>query len=312
MDSSAAHPTGSRRAILGPLLSAIALERRDIFSVAVYALFSGLLTLVVPVSVQALVNTISFGTLLQPLITLAALVLLLLGISALCRVMLLIVVESIQRRLFVRLGFAWTLKLAQPSASGLEPKKFLEISTIQKAAAVFLVDGMAIVLQLVVGLLLLAVYHPWFLAFDLLLIGALLVSILGFSGKGTRTSLQESSAKYEFVAFLESQAREGTNKHAALKEADEKISRYLRERRNHFSVLMFHHLSGFGLQVFFSALLLGLGGWLVIQKQLSLGQLVAAELVLTSVLSGASKLGKYLETYYDLLASFSKAVPRVH
>jgi ABC-type bacteriocin/lantibiotic exporter with double-glycine peptidase domain len=75
---------------------------------------------------------------------------------------------------------------------------------------------------------------------------------------------------------------------------------------------MFHHLSGFGLQVFFSALLLGLGGWLVIQKQLSLGQLVAAELVVTSVLSGASKLGKYLETYYDLLASFSKAVPRVH
>jgi putative ABC transport system ATP-binding protein len=295
-----------------PLLRAAAYERRDIFSVMVYALFSGLLTLVVPVSVQALVNTISFGTLIQPLIILAIIVMVLMGISALCRLLLIVVVESIQRRLFVRLAFDWTRKQAR-SGRDLDSKKFLEITSIQKACSIFLIDGMAVILQLFLGLLLLAVYHPWFLVFDLLIVLALGFSIFGFYKRGEFTAIQESTAKYEFVEFLENlEHQKFKSREELLAEADASVINYLRRRKSHFAILLFHHLSGFALQVMFSALLLGLGGWLVIQKQLSLGQLVAAELVLTSVLSGASKLGKYLEAYYDLLASYYKAVPREH
>jgi len=61
-----------------------------------------------------------------------------------------------------------------------------------------------------------------------------------------------------------------------------------------------------GVQVTFSVLLLLVGGWLVIQGQLSLGQLVAGELVATAALASLAKLGRKLPKVYDLITSFEK------
>ena len=55
-----------------------------------------------------------------------------------------------------------------------------------------------------------------------------------------------------------------------------------------------------------SSLILGLGGFLVIKGQLTIGQLVAAELVTTIILASFSKAGKYLESFYDLYAAIDK------
>jgi ABC-type bacteriocin/lantibiotic exporter with double-glycine peptidase domain len=55
-----------------------------------------------------------------------------------------------------------------------------------------------------------------------------------------------------------------------------------------------------------STFLLGLGGWLVINRQLTLGQLVASELIVTLVLSALAKSGKHLQSFYDLEASLDK------
>jgi ABC-type bacteriocin/lantibiotic exporter with double-glycine peptidase domain len=55
-----------------------------------------------------------------------------------------------------------------------------------------------------------------------------------------------------------------------------------------------------------SVLLLFVGGALVIGGQLTLGQLVAAELVAGTALLSIGKLGKQLPKIYDLVASFEK------
>ena len=53
-------------------------------------------------------------------------------------------------------------------------------------------------------------------------------------------------------------------------------------------------------------MLMGMGGWLVINRQLTLGQLVAAELIVSLVVASVSKIGKYAESYYDLMSSAEK------
>jgi ABC-type bacteriocin/lantibiotic exporter with double-glycine peptidase domain len=52
--------------------------------------------------------------------------------------------------------------------------------------------------------------------------------------------------------------------------------------------------------------LLGIGGVLVIEQTLTLGQLVASELIVSGVLTGITKFAKMLETLYDMVASLSK------
>jgi ABC-type bacteriocin/lantibiotic exporter with double-glycine peptidase domain len=52
--------------------------------------------------------------------------------------------------------------------------------------------------------------------------------------------------------------------------------------------------------------LLAVGGWLVINGRLLLGELVAAQIVVTLVVATFAKLGKQLEAYYDMLAGVDK------
>ncbi|MEQ1949529.1 MAG: ABC transporter ATP-binding protein [Bryobacteraceae bacterium] len=301
------------------LFALLDLERNDLWVAIVFSLAIGLLTLAVPVTTQALVNTVAFGTLLQPLVILSVLVLSLLLVSAFLQTIRFHVVEVLQRRLFVRLASESFHRLLSAKADVLRMQngpevvnRFLDVVIVQKAAATLLVDGLSVLTQTLVGMALLGVYHPWLLAFDAVLLAALLVVMFPLGLGAVTTAVKESKSKYALVGWLEEIARnattfrgEGQSRFAAGR-CDALVQEYLRYRSKHFRILLRQFAGSLLLQACASAALLGIGGMLVIQRQLTLGQLVAAELVVTAVLSGIAKLAKHLETFYDLLASLDK------
>ncbi|MCA9654808.1 MAG: ABC transporter ATP-binding protein, partial [Myxococcales bacterium] len=311
-------PRPSAARIWARLRSFVRLERRELWVVVVYALVIGGLTLATPIAVQALVNTIAFGAVLQPLVVLSLLLLAGLGFSALLQVLEAYVVEVIQRRAFVRVAedFGRRLPAVAPAVHGQRylpelVNRFFDVLTVQKAAATLLLDGLSLALQAAMGLLLLSLYHPLLLVF-----GAVLVLLLGaviWAGRGAAdTAAQESKAKYATAAWLEGVARvpslfRGARaaEHAA--ERTEMLCRdYLSARRRHYRILLRQIAGGVGLQVLAMVTLLGVGGWLVMERQLTLGQLVAAELVIGAVANGFAKLGKHLEKAYDLAVGVDK------
>lgn len=77
-------------------------------------------------------------------------------------------------------------------------------------------------------------------------------------------------------------------------------------RKKHFRIVLRQVLFALGTYTIATTVLLGLGGYLVIVGQLSLGQLVAAELIVLLILTSFAKLGKHIESFYDLLASMDK------
>ena len=124
--------------------------------------------LAAPIAVEALVNTVAFGRYLQPIVGLAILLLIFLGFAAVIRALLTYVVEVIQRRLFIRVveDLAYRLpRVQQTSFDNLYGpellNRFFEVVTVQKVVASLLLDGIAIVLQTVIGMLVLAFYHPF-------------------------------------------------------------------------------------------------------------------------------------------------------
>jgi putative ABC transport system ATP-binding protein len=190
--------------------------------------------------------------------------------------------------------------------------RFLEIVTVQKVCAQLLLDGVTLVFSTLVGMIVLAFYHPWLLGFDVVLL-ALIGLVIFVLGKGAvATSIKESKAKYQMLAWLEDLAACSTTfrfagaAELALEHTDRLCSDYLGARKKHFRILMRQILFALGLQAVASTVLLGLGGWLVMSGQLSLGQLVAAELIVTIIVGSFAKLGKHIEGFYDLLASVDK------
>jgi len=300
------------RAVLAP-------ERVDLWVVLVYGIAVGLLSLAVPITAQSLVNTAAFGTLVQPVVVLALVVFGMLVLAGGLRGLQVVVAERLQQRLFARMSIDVAHRLARTRQEAWDEhrgteliNRFLDVMTIQKATALILLDGFALVLQAVIGMVLLALYSPFLLGFDVLLLGGMAFVIFGLGRGAVRTSVEESYRKYEVVGWLEELARvpmafKGPDGAAlALKRTDDVTQAWLEARQGHFRVLLRQVLGSLALQALASALLLGLGGWLVVRQQLTLGQLVAAELVVTPVVSSFAKIGKYLETLYDLLAAVDK------
>lgn len=301
------------------LLALIRAESSDLWIVIIYSAGVGLLSLVVPVAVQSLVNTVAFGALLQPLVVLTLFVLVALGFSAVMNAFRVYVVELIQRRLFVRVSTDVTQRLLRVRLEAFDKlhgpelvNRFFDVVTVQKSAALLLIEGSSLVMQTMVGMLLLAVYHPLLLAFDLILVIAMAVIIFGLGRGAVPTAIKESKSKYLMAAWLEELAshlstfRSASAARYALERSDELAMLYVQRRRTHFRIVLRQIFGSLLLQAVASAMLLGVGGFLVIQRQLTLGQLVAAELIVAVVVGGFSKFGKKFETFYDLLAAIDK------
>ncbi len=297
----------------------VAPDRGDVLTVALFAVGIGVLSLATPIAVQAVVNFVALGGALPPLVVVVLLLFLGLTFAGILGATQTWVVEMLQRRLFVRVVADLSARLPRTHLSVHEQayapelvNRFLDIVTIQKFGAMLLLDGLALLLSTSIGLMVLAFYHPLLLAFDVVLLLAVALVVVGPLAKGLKTSKAESYAKYAVVAWLEELARNPLlyKSSGALRlvfERTDALTRdFLERRAEHFRVVFSHYVGAFVLQALASTTLLGVGGLLVMEGSLTLGQLVAAELIVTLVVGSVTKLGKHLEAFYDLMAATDK------
>lgn len=311
--------TFSPKSAIEHVISLLKAEHADIYVILVYALAIGFLSLVVPIAVQTLVNMISFGAIFQPVLILTVIVLVMTTVSGALSLVQIWVVELLQRRLFVRIALDLALRIPRFQILVFRTEwpadlinRFFEVALVQKSISKLLLEGIALFLQASIGLLILSFYHPFLVVFVLAVVGGLVI-ILFILGRGAvRTSIKESSAKHSVLIWLENLAghplifRSKIGSAYAFERADLVTSHYIQTREKHFKILFLQKIGFVFLQTVASATLLGLGGYLVIQRELSLGQLVASEIIVSGVLASFSKLGFLLESFYDLVASISK------
>lgn len=324
-ESSPAHASGGHDASHGDqspfsrLLNALRPERSDLWAILAYAAAIGGLSLATPVAVQQIVNSIAFGGLIQPVVVLALLLLVVLGFSALLTLVQTFVTELIQQRIFVRfvIDIAERIPRVQPRAFDRQHgpelvNRVFEVVSVQKALSTLLLEGTSAILQIAVGLLVLSFYHPLMLGFSFLLIAGTFVVVVVMGRNAVATAVEESRSKYDVFGWLQELARHP----ATFRDADQRrfargridtlAAAWVGARRDHFRILLRQHGGALGLQVVASAVLLALGGMLVVQGQLTLGQLVASEIIITTIVATVAKFGKQLERFYDLLAAMDK------
>lgn len=298
-------------------------EMHDVWVILVFSLITGLLYLALPLAVNALVSSVAFGAqsgpFQQALVVLSAVLFICLSVAGLMRGMQYYVVEVIQRRLFVRMTADLSHRLPRVDLRSIDGvhapelvNRFLDVVTMQKNTALLLLTGVNLVLSALIGMTVLGFYHPFLLAFSLILLSVLAFIIFVMGRGAVPTSVHESHCKYDVVGWLEELARyprlfKGPGGYElAMNRSDDLARAYLNARRRHFRILLRQIAGLLTLEVVASAALLGVGGWLVINQQLTLGQLVAAEIIVTAIVAAISKLGKQFEAWYDTLAAVNK------
>lgn len=294
-------------------------DKSDLVAILIYTLMTGVLTLAIPLSAQALVNTIAAGVFIQPLVTLTLIVFGCLIFAGVLRLLKLALIERMQQRIFARVALRLATRLPRISHRALTGKyapelvnRFFDVLTVQKTLSKLLLDAPSALLQVFIGLTLLALYSPYLLAFDLMVVVFVLLVIWVLGLGALNSSIDESVQKYRVAQWLEEVGRCQTGFKTAgdaaypVERTDNLVVGYITARRAHFRVLFRQSVGHFLFRAVASAGILAVGGWLVINRQLTLGQLVAANIIVVSILAALEKLISQLEQLYDLLTALDK------
>jgi ABC-type bacteriocin/lantibiotic exporter with double-glycine peptidase domain len=299
--------------------SLIKADKKDIYQLFIYSIIGGLISLSIPLGIQAIINFIQAGKISTSWIVLVIIVVTGVAFVGILKIMQFRITENIQQKIFVRSSFEFAYRFPKIKFEKLYnfsppelANRFFDTITVQKGFSKLILEVSTAALQIVFGILLLSLYHSFFIFFGIILLVLLyLIFKINFDS-GLKTSLKESKYKYKVAHWIQEIARNnlsfknGKLFDFSLRKNDYLVNEYLQYRESHFKILRRQFIQLTGFKVLISAGLLIIGGMLVLSQQMNIGQFVAAEIVIITIIAAVEKLFYGLELFYDVITSLEK------
>lgn len=303
----------------------LSLDKHALAMLASYAIAIGLFSLIIPLTVQELTNTFAYAIEPVMIVTFAGVMFVGLLFIGLFRVFQNSVTETIFQRLYVRIALAMTSHLPRIRHEAFLPKqafRFAEAELLARAVIVVLVDTINVLMSGLTGMTILVLYHPNFLAFNVLLLGGFALVVVAAGQGGIMATKTVSEKNYDVVAWIQDIAHNRLHFKASrslpflLGKTDHLLTEYVAARRVRANILTW---SQYRSIVVWEAVchsgMIALGGWLLSIGQLTLGQFVAAEVIVGTLLLNLDTVTRRLYAFTYILSSLSElnqvlALPR--
>ncbi len=311
-----------RSAVLTPfqrLFRLLMQEKRDILYIYFYALVISVFSLTLPLGTQAIMELVAGGVIFNSIVLLIAFVILGVASMGTLQILQYSIVESLQRRVFVKAALEFGFRMPRVRNEAVlgfyVPElmnRFFDVLTLQKGLPKLLMDLTGAILQIIFGLLLLALYHPFFIFFGITLIAILALIFFFTSPAAIKSSVIESKYKYKVAHWLEELARTliafkmAGHTPLPMSKMENNINSYLHYRKKHFKVLITQFANIVGFETLVTGGLLIMGSTLVINRQITIGQFVASEIVIILLLNAVEKVILNMSTVYDVMTAVDK------
>ena len=305
------------------LFRLLRLDGKEITALYLLSILSGLIQLSLPLGIQAIINfaIVATGRKQLPASMWVLILLVVLGVlfTGMLKINQMKIVEKIQQKIFTRFSFEFSYRIPKLNVISIDQyhlpelvNRFFDIPTLQKSLAKLLLDIPTAVIQLCFGLILLAFYNSVFIVFGIILLVVLYLILYISSPKGFEASLEESNYKYDLGGWVQEIARgiktfkffNSFNLH--LEKTNHLLEGYLHSRNRHFQILKLQYWSLVIFKILITAAMLIVGGILLIRQEINIGQFIAAEIIILTIMNAVEKLIVSLETVYDLLTSIEK------
>ena len=294
-------------------------EKKEVYSIYFYSILNGAVSLIYPLGIQAIVNFVLGGRVSTAWLIMVLVVALGIAFGGFLQISQLYLTEKLEQRIFTKTGFGFAYKLPRLKMDELHGQyppelanRFFDAVNLQKGTSKILIDFSFSMVQIFFGMILLALYNVFFLIFSLILIGLVVLIFYFTSPKGMETNLKVSTLKYKTAYWLEEIARTmGTFKLAGNSKlpfytVDKLLMAYVDFRNKHFAVLVFQYKIMIAFKALIVTTLLIVGSLLLIDNQISIGQFVAAEVIIILIVSSVEKLILSLDVVYDTLTATEK------
>jgi ABC-type bacteriocin/lantibiotic exporter with double-glycine peptidase domain len=305
------------------LFRLLRLDGKEITALYLLSILSGLIQLSLPLGIQAIINfaIVATGRKQLPASMWVLILLVVLGVlfTGMLKINQMKIVEKIQQKIFTRFSFEFSYRIPKLNVKSIDQfhlpelvNRFFDIPTLQKSMAKLLLDIPTAVIQLCFGLILLAFYNSVFIVFGIILLVILYLILYISSPKGFEASLEESNYKYDIGGWIQEIARgiktfkffNTYNLH--IEKTNHLLEGYLHARNRHFQILKLQYWSLVVFKILITASMLIVGGILLIRQEINIGQFIAAEIIILTIMNAVEKLIISLETVYDLLTSVEK------
>lgn len=294
-------------------------DKKEIRNVYFLAVLSGLLSLSLPLGIQAIITFVQTGQVTASWFILVLVVVSAIAFSGVLNIFQMRITENLQQRIFVKSAFDFADRIPKIKLEELLKKyapeltnRFFDTLTIQKGISKLLIDFTSTTLQILFGLILLSFYHSFFIFFGFILLLMLILLMRYTAYKGLKTSMDESKFKYKIAHWLEEIAHSRLslkmvgNPGFTLFKTDAYLQEYISARDAHFKVLVRQYSFLIAFKVLIATALLLIGGLLVINQNMNIGQFVGAEILILLILSAVEKLILSFEVAYDVLTAIEK------
>ena len=301
------------------IFTLLRLDRKDVSAIYVFAILAGLVQLAMPLGIQTIISFLMAGTMSTSIVILILLVVLAVFLNGLLQVRQMQVTEKIQQKIYVRYAMEFSDRLPKINIEKLDSyylpelvNRFFDTVSLQKGIEKLILDIPAAVIQIIFGVALLSLYHPVFIVFGAVLLIILYIILRYTLPDGFEASLEASNQKYATAAWLEEMARviktfkysRGTSLN--IQKTDGIVNKYLHARTNYFKVLLTQYWSLVSFKLIITAAMLIVGAVLLVDQQINIGQFIAADIVILSVIGSVEKLIGNLDKVYDVLTSVEK------
>ena len=300
-------------------LKMLGLDRKDISAIYLFAILAGLVQLSLPLGIQTIISFVLAGSVSTSIIVLIVLVVAGTFLNGLLQVRQLQLIEKLKQKIFVRYSLEFADRLPKLNIEKLDNyylpemvNRFFEVPSLQKGIEKILLDIPAAIIQILLGLILLSFYHPIFIGFGAVLILIIFLILRYTLQQGFNASLEASDYKYQVAAWLQDMARMiksfkyARNSNIHIQQTDQLVSGYLESRTRYFKILLTQAWSFIGFKTLITAAMLIVGATLLVDQQINIGQFIAADIVILSIISSVEKLIGNLDKLYESFTSIEK------
>ncbi|PRY90774.1 peptidase domain-containing ABC transporter [Mongoliibacter ruber] len=294
-------------------------EKKEVYAIYFYSLLNGAVSLILPLGIQAIVNFVLGGRVTTAWLIMVLVVAIGITFGGFLQISQLYLTEKLEQRIFTKTGFSFAYRLPRLKLDALQEKhtpelvnRFFDAVNLQKGMAKILIDFSFATVQIFFGMILLALYNVFFVIFSVILLALVAVIFYYTSPKGMETNLKVSTQKYKTAYWLEEIGRTmatfklAGNSNLPFNTIDKLLESYVDFRNKHFAVLVLQYKVMIVFKALIVTTLLVVGSLLLIDDQISIGQFIAAEVIIILIVSSVEKVILSLETVYDTLVATEK------
>ncbi len=301
--------------IFSSIAKVIRQDKKNVFYLIYYSTIKAILVLSIPLASSFIINSVlahaSISVSVLGFIVITAFVFI-----TVLNVIQEYIVEKFQQQIFVQTGIEIAELATNLRNKTLDSKLagnidqymnyFFDITSLQKLFPVILLDGAGLVIKIIVSLILLLAFDPLLFVSSIILFMIYLVLLFLLGRNGIKYAIDRSDNKHKSIYFLQNIPNVEQSKEDVLNAYDQHLNDYVDSRQKSFSVIIRQLALTFFMEGFVVSGFLILGGSLVVNGVLPVGEFVAAEIVIVSIIYSLKVFVKQIDYIYEMIEGIYK------